>query len=328
MHIAIGKNGRIGRKTRSMGETVEVAAAPVVDQHMNVMVDYNTLQSNAAYIKKQEEIHKAQVEEGIKKARAEAAERAKEARALEISALLQQQQKAIHPLQDALKSYFAQQLTQSETERVVRSIKADFFDNEMIPDYQEGVKAGVRSADFNIRNVVGNPLVRDGKYGVVTDYDRLVQGLELDNDAVQIVGGTMVRRLPARGERAQMGESDRNYTSWDETSHTSDDDLMVTTMQPIRHEMETTTSVPAETAPAKTVIEILSNSQTSGKLTIRVIAPNGESENGEIDAAHIEALKKSDQYEVIDKRVMAPGKIGKYAMIGAAALGIFFLVKE
>lgn len=188
--LAKNKKGQIGRHVRTLGETVDVAVAPSDVPHSTVLVDYNTLAAAEA-LNHAQALERASAFTEAKRLEAIASSEARvRFQALERSAL--SSQSVQHPLQDAFKVHFAIQQSQTQTERVLRSIKADFRETEMMPAGPEGIKSGVRSADFNQNELRGNVLVRDGVYGRVTDFDRIVEGTELDNDVVA-VAGTMLR---------------------------------------------------------------------------------------------------------------------------------------
>lgn len=208
MHLARSKNGTIGRKIRSMGENAVIEAPAQGEHQTNVQVNYGSLAKDEMYWKEkekkfQEKLLKAQ-EQGKNKARLQE----KAFRAFQNSALQAQALISINPIEDALKKKFAREAISSQSANVVASLKPDFYDRELVPAPQEGIKSGVVPADYYMTKIVGNPLTRDGKYGSVTDFDRIVRGEELDNADVRVVGGTMVRRLPkTRPTHAQLGSS-------------------------------------------------------------------------------------------------------------------------
>lgn len=208
MRLSRNKNGTIGRHVRSMGETAQIAVPAQASYASSNIVSYNTIDKDQAYWDNQEKIRREKFLAEQAKQNDLKAKRAAERAQME-TLILQQQTKAyIDPLQDALKRKFALDAVSPETERVVKSIKADFYDREMVPAPQELPKYGAVNPDFSNFDITGHPLTRDGRYGTVTDFDRIVKGRELDNADVKIVAGTMLRELPGtRRATAQMGSS-------------------------------------------------------------------------------------------------------------------------
>jgi hypothetical protein len=206
MILARNKNGQIGRKTRSMGEAAVVSLPTQAAHTANVILDPNTLDKNQKYWNDRELAFKKNLEIAAHKANVISAQKKAELKKLEKQALKMQKQTVINPLENALKIQFALQAKSPQSARVVESLKADFYDRELVPVPAERIPTGVRSPDFAIYHVRGNPLTRDGEFGVVTDFDKIVSGQELDNTNVQLVGGTMVRKLPStRPAHSQMG---------------------------------------------------------------------------------------------------------------------------
>ena len=202
MYLARDKHGRLGRQVKSFGENAVVESAPVVADHRNIYV------SNESII--QDDLN-ARYDDRKKRAEARAMQIAqKRAQALEMARqrqgmlLAQEQQVGIPEDKDnaAIRNYFIRQANMSETERMNRSMKADFYDREMVPGLPTVSRAFNPRADFSTNAITGSPLTNDGSFGPSTDYDRFVYGTELDNDRIEdgamIVGGTMLGRYDGK----------------------------------------------------------------------------------------------------------------------------------
>ena len=224
MHLARDKYGRIGRRVRAMGESAVVALPSVAASLTNVEVSPAMIDKNQHYWEAKEKA--LQKELSLKRQQREAKQAAKnkEIRAQAAKVAKLQMEIPMNPIEQALKKQFALQAKASESSKVVKSLKADFYDREFIPVPEEKIRVSARSGDFEITNLVGNPLTRDGRYGVVTDYDRLVRGQELDNANVQLVGGTILRKLPNKRRDSSMGWEWEDVGNWfsDTASNTAD----------------------------------------------------------------------------------------------------------
>lgn len=216
MFLARNKNGTIGRRVRAMGEESVIALPSAGSPMSNTQVSQNNVDTNQAYWAEREAKFRADLVAGQKKEMSLRAIKLEKFRALEKAALDEQALISINPIEDALKRKFAIEAQSPQSANVLKSIKADFFDHRMIPAPQEGIKSGVRSADFNINELTGNPLTRDGQYGVVTDYDRIVQGQPLAvGGRVNMTGETILRKQPKkRPLPAQMGLSWEDASNW------------------------------------------------------------------------------------------------------------------
>lgn len=274
MYLARNKNGTIGRRVRSMGEQAVVATPAVASHASSTILSYGSLERDQAYWQAKEKEFQRNLEIQQQKILADKAKKAQERRSLEAQVLNEQQKIAINPLEDALKRQFALAAVSPETERVVKSLKADFYDRELVPAPQELPKYGAQSPDFNIFGIVGNPLSRNGRYGTVTDFDRIVKGTELDNDEVKVVAGTMIRNISET--RRGMGSSMYSPTVL----------------------MSTDQYVP-----------------TQNDVSTQVMSPVPTGAQSMVPAAQEQASAK-------------PSGLKKAALVGVAALGIFFLTKD
>ena len=200
MRLARMANGQVGRVLRSMGEQAVIENPSKADYSSSTDLDLSTLDQDQNYWRNVEAQNKAQImaNQELNRARNEALK----AQFNETQESIKASQKIpLDPTQEKIKNYLIKQKNQTESERTVLRLKPDFYDRESIPvGFEQGMS--LRSGDYRQNDIMGNPLTRDGQYGPVTDYDRFVEGGELDNDIVQVVGGTMLRRLPPR---PQMG---------------------------------------------------------------------------------------------------------------------------
>jgi hypothetical protein len=209
MYLARGKDGRLGRMVRSLGEhAVVAAAAPVVDQRSvivsNESIDADNRRESARLINvaRAKQMHEARQAEAARKSAIAFDQKRRQAE-------LQQMHRPLDRKNEMLKGYFGAQADMSETELVNRSLKADFYDRELVPGehFDQGSWGFNVLADYQTNALTGSPVSRDGSFGPSTDYDRFVYGTELDNDTVQmpdggdgsmIVGGTMMGRIDGR----------------------------------------------------------------------------------------------------------------------------------
>jgi hypothetical protein len=84
-----------------------------------------------------------------------------------------------------LKNYLVNCVGTTESMRVASSISPNFNINRLAPGQVFQTPTQNPNADFNEFELMGNPLTRDGQYGVVTDWDRFLQGREMQNAEVQ-----------------------------------------------------------------------------------------------------------------------------------------------
>jgi hypothetical protein len=278
MYLARGKDGKLGRMVRSLGEHAVVAAASPVVAQRNVIV------SN-------ESIHRDQQLENVRLIRAaqakvaqdQARARASQAQAIAFEnnrrrAVIEQMRRPKDRVNETLKGYFGAQADMSETERVNRSLKADFYDREQVPGehFDEGNWGFNVQADYRTNALTGSPVSRDGSFGPSTDYDRFVYGTELDNDTVQmpdggdgsmIVGGTMMGRYDGRSikyrPKSQMGRpTGRSWKGRHRYSmgHASmGDDVPVDPSADMQAAIADTGAAPDQSAPDPTAAEAVTD---------------------------------------------------------------------
>lgn len=192
-------NGKFGRVKSTINGVPELAEAPRADQRGELYVSQSTILEDQRRLEEEKKL-KAE----IKKARAakikeDAKQFVKEFNHARAFQLQERKNKKISPEELKMKHYFSQQMGMTETEKVARSIKADFNINAQSIETNP-LRPIVKRADFNQFQLRGNPLTRDGIQGHVTDYERIVSGGELDNDHVgNVVGGTMLRSVNQMG---------------------------------------------------------------------------------------------------------------------------------
>jgi hypothetical protein len=203
VNLAKNSRGQIGRHVRSFGEEAQIEIPPGAARTGTVEVSARSIEQDQQYWQEMDRRAQAEAEARITRARFERAS----ARAAEDQrrALIESQQvPATYNLEEEkLKRYFARNMGMSESERTARSVRADFTINEMIPGNPKR-PMNIRS-DYRQMEIVGNPLTRDGSYGVTTDYDRFVRGTELDNDLVPVPQSSTLLRAKNNGNGGFSG---------------------------------------------------------------------------------------------------------------------------
>lgn len=226
MILAKDKYGRIGRKIPGIGFDAKIDVPKKASHQGDVFLSPAALEAEESRHKERE-----QYEIAMQKAKAARLRAQREAEALiakkqhfELKAM--EQAKKHNPEQEALKKYFGLQMGMSETDKVARSlVTADFSQSGGNPQIVPSGPAykGVWSADYRKDKIVGNPLSRDGVFGVgVTDYDKIVSGIDVhqwNTVAMQnekVVGGTIhgvLHDVDKHMARAAMGE-DSGFWDW------------------------------------------------------------------------------------------------------------------
>lgn len=192
MMLAKRKDGTIGRMVRSMGETAVVEDSPLADRRGDLYLSKSSIAENANYI---QQLANKKAKEDQVRAEAYASQlQADKIRNARMQTQIQSEQKAamFNPMNEALKKHFAIVANKTQTETVASTVRADFSDRTEIRD-PNAKPALNQYADFRQNRIVGNPLTRDGSYGVVTDYDRIVRGNE--DLPIRYAGGTMLQPL-------------------------------------------------------------------------------------------------------------------------------------
>ena len=211
MHLAKDKYGNIGRKIPSSGTESKIQQPMTAEEQTDLYVSQSSVVKQD--IKNKLEEAKAQAQESANFAKRKMAQLAKEDIQKQKTAEVKQYQKAskIDPTQDVLKTYFAKQMSVSETKKVLNDLSpaslpaapANFSASGGNVQYVRGtpVTGGDQwNADFRTQMIVGNPLTRDGVFGPgITDYDRFVKGIDVNQtDVVKIVGGTILGRYQSQ----------------------------------------------------------------------------------------------------------------------------------
>lgn len=231
MHLA-KKNGRISRQIPGQG--VRTANVSMGERRGDLYLSVGSIAGDQAYWDQMDaEAHQTMVHETMAgRARKQMTEQRNQRMREGLKSF---QAVAKHdPMNEKLKRHFARQSGMGATsDAVMRTVlppdPADFSSSGANPQYVNGLMmtGGHQwEADFRQHLIVGNPMTRDGVYGpAVTDYDRYVQGLDVnDTDIVQgaqnsmlspedhglssdesnVAGGTMLGRY--NGKVAPQGE--------------------------------------------------------------------------------------------------------------------------
>ena len=133
MYLARDKHGRLGRQVKSFGEDAVVESAPVVTDHRSVYVSNESIiqdDLNSRYDDRKRRIEARALDIANRRAQALELERQRQGR---LMALQQEQELPEDKDNQAIRNYFIRQSNMSETERMNRSVKADFYDREMVP---------------------------------------------------------------------------------------------------------------------------------------------------------------------------------------------------
>lgn len=257
MFLAI-KNGRIGRVKNTINGVPDVATAVSADQRGELYVSTSTLARDQALLdaEKTQKLAVAQA----RKIQKENFQRKyyQDFLTAQKQAQLEAKNKPLNSDEVKMKRYFSEQMGRSETENVARTLKADFYDRTQILETQPS-RPIVARADFMASKLTGNPLTRDGAYGPVSDYEKIVQGVELNNDRVtSVVGGTILRKHKHKSEMGfDWGAIWDNAVDQAETS--IDDKITSTVANAIN---------PQQSQPATQVINIARPQSSTSKTLI------------------------------------------------------------
>ncbi len=211
MILARGKNGKLGRKIPGVGDQARVVEAQMGDRRGSVNVSYGSIEADQAYYGQQE---------ANARAKAQALKLQKIAKRNADEIRIRKNQARLKPFQalsgyshenELLRRHFSRKKSMGETETAVEglvgqaphpSAPADFSSAGANPEYVygESMPGGKQwRADFRQHRIVGNPLTRDGEFGpMVTDYDRILSGRDVNEDNVvdmPVAGGTMLGRM-------------------------------------------------------------------------------------------------------------------------------------
>ena len=198
MILAKDRFGRIGRKVPGQGFEAKVVPSSMGERRGDLYLSARQIEEDQAYWDQ-----KANEERAFRQAQAIAniaRRKAKEQRAQSEARRIKAQQAAakFDPMNELLKSHYAKKGMMGETETVALSVApADFSSSGANPGVVPGedMTGGQQwRADFRQQLIKGSPLTRDGVYGpAVTDYDRFVQGVDVNQTDI-VAGGTMLGR--------------------------------------------------------------------------------------------------------------------------------------
>ncbi|NJM09361.1 MAG: hypothetical protein HC883_00215 [Bdellovibrionaceae bacterium] len=219
MYLAKNKHGEIGRKVPGSGFDAKIDRSAFGERRGNVYLSESQIENDQAYWDQVENSTRAirQAEAVANKVKQIAETRRQMQRAQEVSAF--QRLAKLDPMNEKLRQFYAKKAMMGETATAVSSLQlpsasADFSSSGANPQYVEGnpMTGGDQwRADFRQHMIVGNPLTRDGVYGpAVTDYDRFVQGVDVNQTDVvdaPIAGGTMLGRYGGESLPRGMGFS-------------------------------------------------------------------------------------------------------------------------
>lgn len=208
MNLAKDKYGRIGRQIHGPSDVAEVTPVQVADRRGNVYASTHSIEADQAYYsQKRKQANALLRAEKLARLAREKAELI-EFQNNQKKARHAQSQAAVDPLNEKLKAYFAKQMGSPQHERVLRSVTngnvvqrpADFSSSGGDPEIvrsPDGRRPIEWRADFRQHQVVGNVLTRDGAFGpAVTDYDRYVNGIDVnERNVVNVSGGTIHGRI-------------------------------------------------------------------------------------------------------------------------------------
>jgi len=197
MYLAKSKNGMVGRVRKSHDGQAVIAPSTMGERVGNLYLSVGQIEADDKYWKQKDEENRAKYQAQVVSAQAKRKAQSIQEQKSREAAQRQQAQIPEDLTQRKLKKYFAQTMGMSQTERVARSLQADFSQTEMLPGKR--AYTPVARADYQNHQITGNPLTRNGNYGPVTDFDRFVNGTENENDFVKYAAGTMYRK-PVPGQ--------------------------------------------------------------------------------------------------------------------------------
>lgn len=207
MHLAKDKDGNIGRKIPSPGPQAKVEKPKIADDRMNLYVSHSSVVKQEAKDKMAEA--KALAKEQALVVQKTVQRMAKQIEDKKKSKEVEQYQKAskVDPTMLALKNFYEKKQAEGETKTVLNALSpaslpsapADFSSTGGNVQYVRGnpMTGGQQwRADFRTQLIVGNPLTRDGVFGpAITDYDRFVKGIDInERDVVKVAGNTILGR--------------------------------------------------------------------------------------------------------------------------------------
>lgn len=217
MILARNRNGQVGRQVPGVGLQAVVDISPEAARRRNVFVSTRSIEEDQIAAQQEtNEILARRQQERIRNIAERAAETAKMERQ-RANTIQFQKLAMLDPMNERLKDYFSMKAGMGESQTVQAGLlrnPADFSSqggNPQIVASQSGKRPIAWSADFRQHLIVGNPLTRDGAYGpAVTDYDRFVNGTDVNQeDVVEIAGGTMLGRYEGRVMPAGLASSKR-----------------------------------------------------------------------------------------------------------------------
>lgn len=200
MYLAMNKYGQLGRKIPSMGDNAVIAPPVCADRTSSVIVNPNMAIADSDYwnsvaaaqedLVNQTQMTQEEINQNADEVYAQA------------NAQMLAYQNDVPEDQDqaALRRYYAMLNTTPESVKSAMTVRADFSMATQVPGEPFTTPTLNPMSDFNQNELVGNPLTRDGSYGVVTDWDRFVKGTEMQNSEVH-TNNSIMYRLP----QAQMG---------------------------------------------------------------------------------------------------------------------------
>lgn len=212
MILAKNRYGQIGRQVPGVGINANVVPASMGEARGSVNISTRSIEEDQArYLAEEIEAKKKRQQDRIRqvatRVATEARRKARGAQVMQFQKLAQ-----LDPMNERLKAHYARQKGMGESELVSESLlrtPADFSSqggNPQIVASESGKRPIAYFADFRQELIVGNPLTRNGEYGpAVTDYDRFVNGVDVNQtDVVEIAGGTMLGRYDGQPVPAGM----------------------------------------------------------------------------------------------------------------------------
>lgn len=182
MYLAMDKFGRLGRKIKTLGDangTAVVAAPDCASPTVNVYANPNQIAAQNNYwnlVDQAASLAKAQ-SDAQSQSSAQIASQAWTASAKDVDSF--QNMVPENMSESALKDYLIQCVNTPQSTAVAKSISPNFNINALAPGKVFSEPTQNPNSDFNIFELAGNPLTRNGVYGVMTDWDVFVKGQEM-----------------------------------------------------------------------------------------------------------------------------------------------------
>ena len=233
MYLAMDKNGRLGRKMGQAAAPVSasptavpqatIQAPPCAEYTSNVQASPAQIQSDNQYWNSVDAY--ANQCQAQKQAQAQSAQALADSLWYKQAAELNSFQNKVPANADdqTVINYLIKCVNTPESERMARSISPNFNINRLAPGSVFQTPTQNPDSDFNQFQLMGNPLTRNGQYGVVTDWDRFVRGVEMENAEItgsSAIQNTILRKHPSFG---RMGSYKNEFATMGDDGDDGDD---------------------------------------------------------------------------------------------------------